>query len=158
MAGLRLEAGAVFVDAHCRTSDENIYAAGDCTSFFSPHYERLTRLESVQNANDQARVAAANIAGRVSAYDVLPWFWSDQYDLKLQIAGLSQGYDEVVLRGRADTGRSFAAFYFAQGRLIAVDAVNRAKEFLLAKRLIAAKASPDRKVLGDDAADLKQLL
>ena len=158
MAGLRMEAGAVFVDSHCRTWDENIYAAGDCTSFFSPHYERLTRLESVQNANDQARVAAANIAGHVSVYDVLPWFWSDQYDLKLQIAGLSQGYDEVVLRGDSATGRSFAAFYFAQGRLIAVDAVNRPREFLLAKRLIAAKVSPDRNILQDETADLKKLL
>ena len=157
-AGLRMEAGAVFVDEHCRTSDEHIYAAGDCTSFMSPHYERLTRLESVQNANDQARIAAANIAGRICAYDALPWFWSDQYDLKLQIAGLSQGYDQVVLRGDASTGRSFAAFYFAQGRVIAVDAVNRPKEFMLAKRLIAAKATPAPELIADESVPVNKLL
>lgn len=155
-AGLRVEAGALFVDAHCRTSDPHIYAAGDCTSFMSPHYARLIRLESVQNANDQARTIAANIAGRPTAYNALPWFWSDQYDVMLQIAGLSQGYDEVVIRGNPQS-RSFAAFYFSQGQVIAADAVNRPKEYMIAKRLIAAKASPSPALIADESVPPNKL-
>ena len=157
-AGLGLEAGGLRVDAQCRTSDPDIYAAGDCTSFHSPHYGRLLRLESVQNANDQARVAAANIAGRAAAYDALPWFWSDEYDLKLQIAGLSQGHDTVVLRGNPQAGRSFAAFYLKDGEVIAVDAVNRPKEFMLAKRWIAARATPEPARIADESIAVNSLL
>ncbi|MEZ5776148.1 MAG: FAD-dependent oxidoreductase [Hyphomicrobiaceae bacterium] len=102
-AGLTLENG-IAVDDQCRTSDPDIFSAGDCASFVSRHYGYRVRLESVQNAYEQARVAAAVIAGRAVVHDVIPWFWSDQFDLKLQITGLSQGYDEVVLRGDPRAG------------------------------------------------------
>jgi 3-phenylpropionate/trans-cinnamate dioxygenase ferredoxin reductase subunit len=119
------------------------------------------RLESVQNANDQARVAAAVIAGRDAIYDAIPWFWSDQYDLKLQIAGVSTGYDEIAIRGDIAKGRSFAAFYMRESEIIAVDAVNRGKEFMAGKRLIAARARIAPSVLADDgvpAADLLRMV
>ena len=157
-AGLTIEQGALFVDEYCRTSDHDIYAAGDCTIFTNAHYQRLTRLESVQNAYDQARCIAANITGKPTAYDAIPWFWSDQYDLKLQIVGLSQGHDQVILRGDAQNTRSFAAFYLKEGELIAVDAVNRPKEYMLAKRYIATHGKPDPAKLADDALPVKSIL
>jgi 3-phenylpropionate/trans-cinnamate dioxygenase ferredoxin reductase subunit len=151
----------VLIDEGCRTSDPSILAAGDCTRFTSRHYAGSMRLESVQNANDQARVAAAVIAGRDAIYDAIPWFWSDQYDLKLQIAGVSAGYDEIAIRGDNENGRSFAAFYLRGGEIIAVDAVNRGKEFMAGKRLIAARARIPPRVLADDgipAADLLRII
>jgi len=130
-------ANGISVDEHARTADDNIVAAGDCTSHPHPLYARAIRLESVQNAIHQAKVAAGSLLGTPSPYSEAPWFWSDQYDLKLQIAGLSQGYDDVVVRGDPAT-RSFAAYYLARGRLIAVDAVNSPREFLQGKKLVAA--------------------
>jgi 3-phenylpropionate/trans-cinnamate dioxygenase ferredoxin reductase subunit len=155
--GLDIRDGIV-IDDFCRTSDPSIFAAGDCTRFMSRHYGVGMRLESVQNANDQARVAAAVIAGRQAVYDAIPWFWSDQYELKLQIAGVSTGYDEIAVRGDIAKGRSFAAFYLKQGEIISVDAVNRGKEFMAGKRLIANRARIPTRVLADDSVSAAELM
>lgn len=156
-AGLKTDNGIV-VDACARSNDPDIVAAGDCTFHYNPVYDRMLRLESVQNATDQARVAAAAVCGRETKYLALPWFWSDQYDLKLQIAGLSQGYEETVVRGDRQGSRSFAVFYLRQGRVIAVDAVNRAAEFMMGKRLITERIEVDKKVLADETVHMRELL
>jgi 3-phenylpropionate/trans-cinnamate dioxygenase ferredoxin reductase subunit len=155
-AGLEVDNGIV-VDAHCRTADPGIYAVGDCTSHPNSIYARRVRLESVHNALEQAKTAAANISGEAVAYSQVPWFWSDQYDVKLQIAGLSEGYDEVVVRGEPST-RSFSCLYMRDGILIACDAVNAPRDFVQSKMLIAARQriSPER--LADAGAQLKDLL
>lgn len=155
-AGLNVENGIV-VDEFARTSDPAIVAAGDCTWHHNAIYDRWLRLESVQNASDQARVAAETLCGKRTPYGALPWFWSDQYDLKLQIAGLSQGYDDLVTRGDRDTGRSFAAFYLKQGRVIAVDAVNKPPEFMIGKKLITGGKVVDRARLADAAVPMKEI-
>jgi 3-phenylpropionate/trans-cinnamate dioxygenase ferredoxin reductase subunit len=156
-AGLKTDNGIV-VDETTRTSDPDIHAAGDCTLHYNPIYRRMLRLESVQNATDQARVAAAAVCGLDKKYNALPWFWSDQYDLKLQIAGLSQGYDEIVVRGDREGCRSFAVFYFREGKVIAVDAVNKPAEFMMGKRLITDRMDVDRKVLADEGVHMRELL
>lgn len=146
-AGLATDNGIV-VDSRCVTSDSNVYAIGDCTSHPNDIYGRQLRLESVHNALEQAKTAASNICGDEQRYSQVPWFWSDQYDLKLQIAGLSTGYDETVLRG--DPGESrFACFYLQDGRLIAVDAINSPREFVQSKKLIASQALVDPELLAD---------
>ena len=155
-AGLDVEDG-ILVDEFARTSDPDIVAAGDCTRHFNPIYQRRVRLESIQNAMDQAKTAAATLNGEPKPYHALPWFWSEQYDVKLQIAGLSQGYDNVVLRGDPETGRSFAVFYFAGERLLAVDAVNRPGEFMMGKKLLLAGVRVDKKKLADDSIPVKKL-
>lgn len=149
-----LEQGIV-VDEHARTALDNVHAVGDCTRHFNPLYDSWLRLESVQNASDQARIAALAICGKPTAYAALPWFWSDQYDLKLQIAGLSTGYDRVVLRGDSQAGRSFSAFYFRGERLLAVDAINRPKDFIVAKRFLAQGQSADPALLADESIDIQ---
>jgi 3-phenylpropionate/trans-cinnamate dioxygenase ferredoxin reductase subunit len=154
-AGLAVDNGIV-VDEFARTSDPDIVAAGDCTNHHNPIYDRRLRLESVQNATDQARTAANTLCGNLVPYNSLPWFWSDQYDLKLQIAGLSQGFDQVIIRGDSEKGRSFAAFYFREGRLIAVDAINRAKEFMSTRRALAAGQSANPALLADDSIDVQK--
>jgi 3-phenylpropionate/trans-cinnamate dioxygenase ferredoxin reductase subunit len=156
-AGLEVDNG-IIVDEYARTSDPDVVAAGDCTSHWNFRYGRRVRLESVQNATDQARVAAATICGKKEPYDALPWFWSDQYDLKLQIAGLSQGYDHVVTRGDREGSRSFAAFYLKDGEVIAVDAVNRPPEFMIGKRLIAARSRISPARLADEAVPARELV
>ncbi len=155
-AGLDVEDG-ILVDEFARTSDPDIVAAGDCTRHFNPIYQRRVRLESIQNAMDQAKTAAATLNGDPQPYHALPWFWSEQYDVKLQIAGLSQGYDNVVLRGDPETGRSFAVFYFAGERLLAVDAINRPGEFMLGKKLLLAGARVDKEKLADESIPIKNL-
>ncbi|MBK1887118.1 NAD(P)/FAD-dependent oxidoreductase [Marinobacter sp. DY40_1A1] len=157
MAGLNVDSGIV-VDEGCRTNDQNIVAAGDCANQLNRLYGCRIRLESVPNATEQAKIAAASVCGKSSASEFLPWFWSDQYNLKLQIAGLSQGYDQLVIRGDRFTGRSFAAFYFKEGRLIAADCVNRPQEYLLSKRIIAQNLAvqPDR--FADESVPVKELL
>ena len=155
-AGLAV-ANGITVDQLARTSDPDIVAAGDCTSHPSKLYGRI-RLESVPNASEQAKTAAATICGKNKPYDALPWFWSDQYDLKLQIAGLNQGYDQVVIRGDRDHSRSFAAFYLKNGQLIAADCVNRPQEFMLSKRLIASETTVDAAKLADDSLEIKSFL
>ncbi len=152
-AGLEVNDGIV-VDEFARTSDPHILAAGDCTRHYNPVYDRWLRLESVQNANEQARTAAKAVAGNPVAYHALPWFWSDQYDIKLQIAGLSAGYDEVVVRGNIAEGRSFSAFYLCGGRLVAADAINRPREFMAAKRAILAGCRPAPAALADESLEM----
>lgn len=154
-AGLPCNNGIV-VDEFARTRDSHVFAAGDCTS--QPHSAlgRSVRLESVPNAIHQAKVAAASVLGTPTAYSEVPWFWSDQYDLKLQIAGLSQGFEEVVIRGDPETG-CFAAYYFAGGRLIAVDAVNSPRDFILGKKLLAAGATVPAAALRDPNTDVAAL-
>ena len=154
-AGLACDDG-ICVDEHARTSAADIYAAGDCTNHPYALVGRRIRLESVQNAVEQAKTAAATIAGENASYTQVPWFWSDQYDLKLQIAGLSQGYDRVVLRGDP-AERRFAAYYLSEARLVAVDAVNSPKDFLLGKCLLAARATPDLGLLEDPSIDVDAL-
>ena len=155
-AGLACDDG-ITVDEHCRTSDPDIYAIGDCCNHPSPRYGRRIRLESVDNAFEQARTAAANICGKPTVHDKVPWFWSDQYELKLQIVGLSQHYDNVVLRGDPDS-RAFSCCYLRDGELIALDAVNHAKDFMAARKLIAERARPDVARLADPAVALRDTL
>ncbi len=156
-AGLAIDNG-IMVNAQAQTSDPDIYAAGDCTNHHNPIYDRRLRLESVQNATDQARVAAGAACGKEVSYNAVPWFWSDQYDLMLQIAGLSQGYDEIITRGDPAEGRSFAAFYLREDRVIAVDAVNKPQEFMFSKKLIPLHKTVDKKRLADVGTPIKELL
>ncbi|MEO1138328.1 MAG: FAD-dependent oxidoreductase [Pseudomonadota bacterium] len=151
-AGLAIENG-IKVDARGRTSDPSVWAAGDCASF--PHEGSQMRLESVPNAIDMAECVAENIMGAEKDYVPQPWFWSDQYDVKLQIAGLNIGYDRVVTRD-SDGGVSF--WYFKGDRLLAVDAANDARAYMVGKRLIDSgkTAAPD--VVSDPETDLKALL
>ena len=155
-AGLECMNGIV-VDQHCRTSDPNIYAAGDCTWHPSIHYGRHVRLESVDNAFEQASSAALNLLGTSTPHAKVPWFWSDQYDLKMIIVGLSEGYDEAITRG-SPASRSFSVCYLREGELIAVDTVNSPKDQLAARKLVAARARPDRAKLADSATPLKDCL
>lgn len=155
-AGLEVENGIV-VDEFARTSDPLICAAGDCTNHPNGIYGRRLRLESVHNAIEQAKAAAASLCGKHKLYDQVPWFWSDQYDLKLQIAGLSAGYTQAVVRGNPEGGRSFAVFYLKDGVLVAVDAVNRAPEFMMSKMLIAQKAKLDPVRLADESIAMKEM-
>ena len=152
-AGLTLDNG-IATDAQGRTSDPHIFAAGDCASF--PHQGGRIRLESVGNAIDQAEVAADAMMGRDVTYAARPWFWSDQYDCKLQIAGLNTGYDRIVTRGAEGEAVSF--WYFAGDRLLAVDAMNDPRAYMVGKRLIEMGKSPDPAALADPATDLKALL
>ena len=154
-AGLAVDDGIV-VDCTCRSSDPDIYAIGDCTRHPNGILGRDVRLESVHNALEQAKTAAANICGQRTEYAQVPWFWSDQYDLKLQIVGLSHGYDQVVIRG--DTADdAFSCLYLSEGRLIAIDAVNRPKDFMQSKALIAAGGAVDPRRLADTSIELKEL-
>jgi len=155
-SGLTVDNGIV-TDAACRTSDPSIFAIGDCATRPMAHFDqRLCRLESVHSAVEGAKIVAATIMGKTHAVEA-PWFWSDQYDLKLQIAGLFQGYDHVVFRGvMAD--RSFAAFYYKGEKLIAVDAVNRPGEFLGAKMLIQTGRTLAQDVIADETRTMKELV
>lgn len=140
-AGLYCDNGIV-VDENCRTSDPAIFAAGDCTNYFSPRYQSRVRLESVDNAFEQSKVAALNILERRTAYERVPWFWSDQYDNKLLIAGLSQGYDQQLTRGDPAT-RSFSVCYLKGGELLAVESINHSKDYMAARALIPKRFRPD---------------
>jgi 3-phenylpropionate/trans-cinnamate dioxygenase ferredoxin reductase subunit len=152
-AGLECNNGIV-VDEYCRTSDPNIYAAGDCTNHPSLRYGRRLRLESVDNAFEQGASAALNILGMPTVHDKVPWFWSDQYDIKLIIVGLCQGHDAVVTRGDP-TSRSFSACYLKDGELIAVDTVNHPKDQMAARKLVALRVKPDLEKLGRAEIALK---
>lgn len=156
-AGLPVNNG-IIVDSYACTEDPDIVAAGDCTVHYNALYDREIRLESVQNAVDQAKVAALTICGNPKVYNPLPWFWSDQYDLKLQIAGLSQGFDEVVIRGDLQKGRCFAVFYLKADVVIALDAVNKPQEFMVAKRLILGQVSVDKVKLASEDVPIKELI
>jgi 3-phenylpropionate/trans-cinnamate dioxygenase ferredoxin reductase subunit len=153
ISGLECDNG-ILTDQHCRTSDPIIYAAGDCARHPSPHYRARVLLESVDNAFEQSQSAALNMLGIPTVHDKVPWFWSDQYDLKMIIVGLSQGHDEALLRGDQGT-RSFTICYLREGELVAVDTVNAAKDQLSARKLIPARARPDPRKLVDPAIPLK---
>ncbi len=155
-AGLEVSNGVV-VNDHCQTSDPKIYAVGDCTWHPNELLGTELRLESVHNALEQAKTAAGNICGDDIRYAQVPWFWSDQYDLKLQIAGLSNGYDDVVIRGSMKD-HAFACLYLREGALIAVDAVNRPKDFIQSKPLIANHARIDSNLLANTDLELKSLV
>lgn len=152
-AGIALENG-IRTDAQGRTSAPHVWAAGDCASF--PWQGGRIRLESVGNAIDQGEMVAANILGAGQDYQARPWFWSDQYDCKLQIAGLNAGYDRVVTRPGDGGGASF--WYYRGDVLLAVDAMNDPRAYMVGKRLIEAGKSPDPGLLADPATDLKALL
>jgi 3-phenylpropionate/trans-cinnamate dioxygenase ferredoxin reductase component len=155
-AGLSCENGVV-TEAHCRTSDEAIYAAGDCASHLNRQYGRHLRLESVDNAFEQGTTAALNLIGNDTLHDKLPWFWSDQFDLKLIIVGIAYGYDTVVLRGDPAT-RSFSACYLRGGELIAIDSINSPRDQMAARKLIAAHVRPQPDKLADAGVALKDTL
>lgn len=128
----------IVVNEHAQTSDPDIFAAGDCASFYSKRYDRWIRLESVQNAIDQGKIAAQSMMGKDTAYDPLPWFWSDQYDVKLQIAGLSQGFDRLEIDGDLSQN-SFAVTYYIDDKPICVDAVNQPRAHMMARRSLSAE-------------------
>ena len=133
-AGLECDNG-IIVDEYTRTNDHNIYAIGDVSNHPNFIYNQRIRLESVPNAAGQAKVAASHICGKDIKYDQLPWFWSDQYDIKLQTAGLFQGYDQTQIQGDIEQGK-FSVTYYKQGKVIAIDALNSPKDFMLAKKAI----------------------
>lgn len=157
-----IEAGAtagngVHVDAFCRTDLPDVYAIGDCAAHENAYAGGARiRLESVQNASDQATIAAKAIAGAPEPYAAVPWFWSNQYDLKLQTIGLSLGHDDIVVRG-APASRSFSAVYLRQGRVIALDCVNAVRDYVQGRKLVAGGIAPDRARLADPAVLLKDL-
>ena len=155
-AGLHCDNGIV-VDEYCRSSDAAIYAAGDCTNHPSIRFEMRVRLESVDNAFEQAKTAALNILERATVHDRVPWFWSDQFDNKLLIVGLSQGFDQQVMRGDPAT-RSFSVCYLKGGELLAVEAINHAKDYMAARKLIAERARPDLNKLADPQIALKEAI
>ena len=154
-AGLKCSNG-IIVDEFCRTSDPQIYAAGDCTNHPNGLLGRRLRLESVHNATEQGKTAALAILGRPEAYAQIPWFWSDQYDLKLQMTGIAEQYTAMVIRGEPES-RSFAAFYFVGEQLIAVHAINMAREFMLSKKLIAHGAKMSAEAVADTRLSFKDL-
>ena len=154
-AGL-VTANGIEVNQFAQTSDHDIYAVGDCTSFVHPRYQRKLRLESVQNANDQAIAAAKSIFGQPEPYDTIPWFWSDQYDVKLQIAGLAEGADDVIVRGDVGSGRSASLLYLKDSQLLAVDAINSPRDFVFGKKLIIDNALLDVSKLSDENLPLSE--
>lgn len=151
------EPHGIVVDRFARTAAPGIVAAGDNTWHPNLYAGGPVRLESVQNALDQAKTAAASLVGREKPYEAVPWFWSDQFDLKLQTAGLSSGHDRVVARGAPESAK-FSLFYFQGERLIAVDSVNRPADHMLARRLIVAGARFSPAQAGDESFDLRGLL
>jgi len=155
-AGLEVDNG-IRVDDHCRTSDASVYAIGDCTNHPNSLLGQRLRLESVHNALEQAKTVARNICGEDLQYAQVPWFWSDQYDLKLQIAGISHGYDRTVLRGDP-ANRAFSCLYLRDEQLIAIDSINSPKDFMQSKALIGSHAviSPD--TLADVDVALKDMV
>jgi len=148
----------VVVDEYCRTSLPDIYAIGDCAAHANGFADGATiRLESVQNANDQASTAAKAITGNLEPYKATPWFWSNQYDLKLQTVGLSIGFDQTVVRGDTAT-RSFSVAYLKNGRVIALDCVNAVRDYVQGRKLVETRAKIDPDLLADATRPLKELI
>lgn len=151
-------ANGIVVDEFCRTSLADVFAIGDCVAFACPWADgAVMRVESVQNAHDQAACVAKTICGDPQPYRAIPWFWSNQYDLKLQTIGLSVGHDATIVRGDPAT-RSFSVVYLKSGRVIALDCVNRPKDYVQARKVIEAGASPDLRRLADADAPLKEIV
>ena len=155
-AGLKVDNG-ILVNEFAQTSHPDIVAAGDCTNHPNSILKTNLRLESVPNATEQAKAAASSICGIQKRYAELPWFWSDQYDVKLQIAGMNQGYTDVVIRGD-NKSRSFSLFYLQDNRLLAADCINRPKDFMLAKKLILQGKAVDGQGLADETIELRTLI
>lgn len=154
-AGLSVANGIV-ADDYLRTDDKSIYAIGDCAEHPNPFAGARVRIESVQNAVDQAKCVAAAVVGRSEYYRAVPWFWTDQFDIKLQMAGLSGGYGQVITRGEPES-RKFSLFYFRDGRLVAVDSVNRPGDHLAGRKLIGAGTEITPEQAADPSVDLKAL-
>jgi 3-phenylpropionate/trans-cinnamate dioxygenase ferredoxin reductase subunit len=154
-AGLGV-ANGVAVNEYLETDDENIFAIGDCAEYPCVFAGGRVRLESVQNAADQAQRVATTIAGRRSCYRALPWFWTDQFDIKLQMAGISQGHERIVTRGSAES-RKLSAFYFKQDRLVAVDSINRPLDHMIGRKLIAGGVALTPEQAADESVDLRTL-
>jgi len=150
-------ANGIIVDEYLRTEDPYIYAIGDCAAHPNPFAGARVRIESVQNAVDQAECVAAAICGQPEAYNNVPWFWTDQFDMKLQMAGLSSGYDRSITRGDPET-RKFSVFYFREERLVAVDSINRPADHIAARKLIGARVSLTPEQAADESIDLKSLI
>jgi 3-phenylpropionate/trans-cinnamate dioxygenase ferredoxin reductase component len=155
-AGLPVASG-IIVNEHLLTSDPNISAIGDCALYKSERFGGSLRLESVQNATDHARCVAARLTGHTKAYDGLPWFWSDQGPDKLQMAGLTTGYDRVVVRGDREQGQ-FSAFCYRDGHLVGIESVNRAGDHMFGRRLLGAGGSITPEQAADLSFDLKSAL
>jgi 3-phenylpropionate/trans-cinnamate dioxygenase ferredoxin reductase subunit len=155
-AGLTIDNG-IFVDDFMETSASGVLAVGDVVSFDHWELNRRIRLESVQNAVDQGKIAAATLLDKREAYRAVPWFWSDQGDVKLQMVGLSGDATRSFIRGKPDGG-SFSVFHYAGDRLVAIDSVNRPSDHVLGRRMIGAGASPPPEVVADEGVDLKALL
>ncbi|MEM9338947.1 MAG: FAD/NAD(P)-binding oxidoreductase [Bacteroidota bacterium] len=154
-AGLEVKNG-ICVDATTKTSHDHIYAIGDCTWHRNPHYNnQYIRLESVQNAVDQAKVAAATICGKPTSYDTIPWFWSDQYDVKLQIVGLASGYDQLLIRRELNESTKFSIWYFKKDQLLAVDAINNPKAYVIGTKFIKERQVVNKERLVDPNTALK---
>ena len=147
----------IILDDHGQTADPCIFATGDCSNHPNEIFERRLRLECVQNAVEQAKSVAARICGNRNPYQQVPWFWSDQYDLKLQIAGISQNHDHRIVRGFPEEEK-FAVFYLKNNRLIAVDAINSPQEFTIGKKLIASKAKIAFELIKKRDFNLKELI
>ncbi|MBV9771910.1 MAG: FAD-dependent oxidoreductase [Bryobacterales bacterium] len=154
-AGLS-DVNGIAVDEHLRTEDENIYAIGDCADHPNPFAGGRVRIESVQNAVDQGKCVAAAIIGRSEDYRAVPWFWTDQFDTKLQMAGLSNGHGQAVTRGEPESHK-FSVFYFRDGRLAAIDSVNRPGDHLAGRKLLAARTPVTPEEAADLSVDLKTL-
>jgi 3-phenylpropionate/trans-cinnamate dioxygenase ferredoxin reductase subunit len=155
-AGIACDNG-ITVDEYCRTSVANIYAVGDCTNHPNPFYQRRMRLESVHNAIEQGKTVAASICEKDKPYAQVPWFWSDQYDVKLQTVGINMGYDQTVVRGEPDS-RSFAVFYLREGRLLAVDTINSPAEFVAGKNILTKGLDVSVERLKDVTIAAKELV
>lgn len=153
-ADLKIENG-ISVNAQTQTSNKDIYAIGDCSYHYHPHYDRMLRLESVQNAVDQAKVAASVICGKEVSYDSIPWFWSDQYDVKLQMVGLSEGYTELLIRAENEKPKCLSFWYFKEEELLAVDAINNARAYILGTKLIKTGQKIDKQKLVNPVIQLK---
>lgn len=155
-AGLECPNG-IKVDDKQATSDENIFAIGDAAYHFNPFGNRWMRLESVQNATDQARTLAKHLTGKPAHYEAVPWFWSDQADLKLQMVGFLDSCDKIVLRGSPEE-RAYSLFGFRDGKLAGVESVNKAGDHMLARRLLGENIPVSPELIADPASDLKSLL
>ncbi len=154
-AGLRISNG-IAVDENLQTDDENIFAIGDCAEHPCVFARARIRLESVQNAADQAQCVAATIAGRRNRYRALPWFWTDQFDIKLQMAGISQGHDLIATRGDRES-RKLSVFYFRENQLVAIDSINRPLDHMIGRKLLAAGVPLTPEQAADENVDLKKL-
>ena len=154
VAGIDIDDG-IRVDMTTKTNLDNVFAIGDCTNHYNRHYDRFIRLESVQNAVDQAKVAAATICKKEVTYNAIPWFWSDQYGIKLQMVGLSDGYDLALVRKENGEEKCFSIWYFSNDKLLAVDAVNNTRAYVYGTKIIKGGQRIDKSKLVDPAIELK---